>query len=190
MATVLKTDPKGIDFIIDSLQKKTFTELTAVGGIGWTDYESYHRAYKNPQSGSTIPEIYTTSGNYLEVLFDDTFSATSFVLSEDSRTKIDHEVYAQDISIIFQAQLDKLYPSIDHRADEEMHADIVTAINAAGFQKDITEVTTGVSNVYSELSLTGDLSSLVSLDDMSFFHVVKVDLTITYGFDNCGTVKH
>lgn len=189
MATVLKTDPKGIDFIVDSLQRKTFAQLTG-SDIGWTEYESYHRAYKNPSEGSTIPEIYTSNGNYLEVLFDDTFNATSFFLTEDTRTKLDHEVYEQDISMIFQARLDLLYPNITHRADEEMHADIVTAINSAGFQKEITDITTGVTNVYSELSLTGDLSSLVSLDDMSFFHVVKVNLTITYGFDNCGTVKH
>lgn len=184
---VLKKNPVGIDSIIDRLQKKTEAYFLAEG---WADYTSYHRAYKNPNEGDVIPEIYIGSGEYLEVLFDDTQNATSFFLAEDTRTQDDEFIISQGLSFIFQVQLNKLYPQITHRADEELHAHILTAIKKAGFEKNVEGITTGAENVYSELSISGDLQELIKLDDLSYFHVVKIDMEVNYQFDNCGTKIH
>ena len=180
MALVLKINPVGIDIVIDKIQQRTFANLTAPG-IGWTDYESYHRAYKNPrEKNSVIPEVYTSNGDYTEVLFDDNFNVTSFFLVNDKRTLSKEFSWEQDISIIYQAKLNKIYPNTPHRADEEMHVDIINSIRNAHFEDNMKSITTGINNVYSELKIQDRIKECVRLDDMSFFHVVKVDLTVFY----------
>jgi len=187
MATVLKTDPVGLDVFLNSMQISLFNFLTTDDiKVPWTKYESFHRAYKNPKNGLMIPEIYTADGEYKDILFNDEFNVTSFFLADDTRTD-DLEIITQRISIIFQGKLDKLYPLIDHRADEEMNFDILNAVKAFPpmRDKDITMVT-GIRNVYAELNL----NNLVDFDDMSKFHVVKVDVDATYysGCENVGTI--
>lgn len=182
MSIVAKISPVGIDVIINNIQADVFSFLTTQIAEPWTNYESYPRVYKNAKGDNVNPEHYKGNKEYEEVLFNDKFNATSFFLTDDNRTVNEQEIYSQDVSIVFQGQLDKLYPAIPHRADEEMHNDINSAIRNK-FRKYITGITTGVSNVYSDLSID---TERINLDDMSFDHVVKVDLTIPYELTVCG----
>lgn len=175
MALVTKTNPIGIDFVVDVFNGRLFTELSKV----WTDYQSYPRSYKNPSGNNVIPEHYLGENEYKEVLFDDKFNVTSFFLSGDERT-IDDFRLSQTLSVIFQADISKLYPAVTHRADEEMHADILAAFEAIEQQENITSLVNGINNVYGGLNITGKLKDLVELDDMSNLHFVKVDFTVLY----------
>jgi len=175
MALITKTDPVGIDAVVDEIQKGLFTELSKV----WTNFQSYPRSYKNPDGVNTIPEHYLSENEYVEVLLDDDFDVSSFFLSGDVRT-LDDFRFSQPLTIIFQADIKELYPGIPHRADEEMHRDILNAIEVIGQEERFTSLTTGVNNVYSELNLTGRLNDLVKMDDMSNLHVVKIELTEFY----------
>ncbi len=176
MAVVRKTDPKGVDIGIDRMQTTLFDNLTS---LGWTDYEVYPRAYKNYKGENKIPEIYVGNGEYREVLFDDTKNVTSFFLVDDN-TNVEFQKLTTDVSLIFQANLLFLYPSIGHRADEEMHVDIFNSVknNSIGFN--LTGITTGVRNVYSDLEIRGNIEDLVKLDDISYYHVAKLDFTVPY----------
>lgn len=178
---VQKTDPVGVDAEIDRYQSKMYSYLTEK--VGWGIYTSYPRAYKNTKSGGTIPEVYTGKKNYKEVLLNNKINVNSFFLVEDSRD-YDNENgrFEQGISIIFQSNLKKLYPAILHRADEEMHKDIFNAIKHTFKSFTLDEFITGVENVYSDLDIPSENIERVKLDDMSYYHVVKIDLTIPYQY--------
>jgi len=172
MALVSKTDPKGIDISIGKLQNLLFTELDLLS------YESYPRVYKNPDINVlTIPETYIATKDYKEVLFDDKFSLSSFWLVDDNRS-ID-EFATTTISVVFQVLLDELYPTVPHRADEEFIRDIYNILYNNPYDYDLTNVVTGIDNVYSEFD-----TSQVTWDDMSNFFVCRFDLEVVYDY-NC-----
>ncbi len=178
MAIVTRTNPVGIDLEIQKIQSTLFNGLTS---RGWASYESYDRAYVNPKSGGTIPEIYTANNEYKEVLLDDTFTASSFFLVDPTRRE-NGGLLTQTISVIFQADVVKLFPAITHRADEEMHNDIIGSLQE--WEGYLSSVITGVSGVYSALEIPDGYDNTVSKDDMSNYHVVKIDLEIPYGYCN------
>jgi len=146
------------------------------------NYESYPRAYKNPLGEDTIPEVYVGGNEYEEVLFNDKFNVTSFFLVDDNVTNNngpgEEATYTQGISVIFQANLAALYPSITHRADAELHDDIFKAFNS--FTTDVQGVSTGLDNVYSDVTVLEN----IEFTDMSDFHVVKFNVNIDYLY-NC-----
>ena len=178
MAIVTRVNPVGIDLEISKIQATLFNGLT---GKGWTGYESYDRAYINPRSGGTIPEVYTGNKEYKEVLLDDTFTASSFFLVDPTRTESEG-LLTQTVSVIFQADIVKLFPAITHRADEEMHDDIVSSLNE--WEGYLSSIITGIAGVYSALDIPDDYLNRVSKDDMSNYHVVKIDLEIPYAYCN------
>tara|TARA_R110002124_G_scaffold283449_2_gene459505 strand:- start:25386 stop:25901 length:516 start_codon:yes stop_codon:yes gene_type:complete len=171
MAVIRKASPVGIDSNIDKLQDYLYNKLA------WSNYESYHRAYKNQKDNTLIPEVYTSNGNYEEVYFNDNYSATSFFLVDDNRSVEDISL-TTNVSIIFQVKLDKLFPSVSHRADEEVVNQITKLINLNSKGFDLTGITQGIDNVYSGLNL-----DLPTNTDMSNFFVVKFDMNLQY--ENC-----
>jgi len=172
MALVLKDTPIGLDRRIDQVQKWVYNKLN------WTNYESYHRVYKNPTNDGDYPELFLDGIDYQEVFYDDRFTATSFFMVDDDK-RFD-EIYQVDVSLVYQVNLEELYPNILHRADEEVHRDVHTALNSLK-SVDITGITTGIPRVYQSLGLRQ-----VKLDDMQPKHVFKIDFTTTYEY-NCLT---
>lgn len=180
MSLVQKISPVGIDTSIDTLQVELYNHL--IDNALWTKYESYPRAYKNPLGENTIPEVAIDQKDYKEVLFDDNFKATSFFLTEDDVSSNTDGVFTQNVSMIFQGILTELYPLITtHRADAEMLDDVMKAFEKTNYV--VTNMITGVDNVYSDLDLQNRLKEHVQLDDMSQFHVLRVNFDIQYTYD-------
>ena len=145
MALVLKDNPVGIDFRIDQIQRKLFTELTVNQDKVWTNYESYHRAYKNESQQGKVPEVYVGEGEYKELFTNEEFSATSFFLVDNSKPFASK--YTVSVSLIYQVILNEIYPSISHRADEEVHAAVAIALEKCT-QLQITSLVTSIADVY------------------------------------------
>lgn len=183
MAIVSKIERYGVDVVIENLQQKTFPNLLGLweGGIVYT---SYPRANKNYKGDNIIPEVSLDKKDYKEVLNDDKISVGSFFLTNDART-YDEELnqFKQSISIIFQADLVKLYAK-SHRADEEFNMDVMRVLKKENVYivGDIV-LSTGVDAVYSDLTLTGDLKNSINLTDISQFHVVKATFDVLYRED-------
>jgi len=171
MSLQTKTNPVGVDIPIQSLQEDLFNEL------GWTNYEAYGRAYVNISEGDTIPEVFKDGKEYLEVMYDDTVNASSFfVINSD----VDYDEVANvSVDLIFQVNLAELYPNIEHRADEEMHLDVIQVIknNFYGFNFD--GFTTRIEDVYSGFDLKDDYKETT---DMESFHVVRFRLNLNYEY--------
>ena len=168
-------EPKGIDFGIDLLQKDLFSELVK---LSWRDYDSYDRAYRNKKGSDVFPEVYIGKGNYREVLFNNKETVTSFFLTEDKRTyDFEKFMWSQGISIIFQANLDKLYKDVKHRADEEMINTILKAIKKSFWDNRMTEIITGFEKVYETLKLSYNNKEL---DDMGCNCIVRFNFKMIY----------
>lgn len=175
---ITKVDPVGIDLTISKIQKSIYDNLVL---LGWTNYEAYGRAVLNPKNKDRIPEVAVGRKEYKEVLFSDKFNATSFFLVEDKR-KFDAlkspDLFV-DASIIFQLKLNKLYPTIPHRADEEANKDCFES--CLKYAKKVEGMQTGMG-VYSSFSVS---SERLKLSDMSDFHILKIDFKIKHSFCNC-----
>ena len=176
MSLIRKTNPVGIDIVINDLQELLYTGLIAKG---WTNYESYHRAYKNETKDGLIPEVYTSNGDYKEVYFDDNFNASSFWLADDFDEQKNDPNYTTRIKVIFQVDLGELYSGVLHRADEEMHRDVSLILDESmlvnRYNKKITK---GIKKIYNEEGL----NQSKGFEDMSYFHVVKFDMEVNYSY--------
>lgn len=188
MAIVSKTAPKGVDAVIDAIQQYIYPNLL---GAGWTDYECYPRANKNIKGTNIIPEVSTDIKNYIEVLFDDTKNATSFfTVSDIVNFNEDEQLIVQDVSLIFQVNLPKLFPAVtDHRADEEMHMQILQLLNENDeLFVNVNGYVQTPGRVYDQLRLGNYARGNTPLDDISEFHVVRFDFQVTYDAGECDVV--
>jgi len=173
MALILKNSPVGVDKSIDTIQNALYTELVTNGT--WTNYESYHRAYRNETKNGIKPEIFTGDGNdYADVYMDDKFTLTSFFLTGDE-TSISDDMFTSNISVIFQVNLNKLYTTALHRFDEEFRNEIVKVLKDLDGTFNFVSATTSIDGVYSGLD-----TEQVNLNDIHPCHVVRFELEATY----------
>ena len=171
-----RENPQGIDFAIHDLQRELFIEL--IKNFDWRDYDSYDRAYKNSRGSDVIPEVYIGKGEYKEVLYNDKKAITSFFLVDDKRT-YDYEkfLFTQNVSIIFQSNLSKLFPLVKHQPDEEMIDEIRRAIKKRYWENRLTEVITGVDKVYESLKLS---YSKKDFADMYNYGIARFNFQMIY----------
>lgn len=162
---IQKTNPVGIDKMIDRIQERLYNRL------GWSNYESYHRVYVNETENGLVPEKFESGKDYKEVFFDDKYDATSYFVVT-SPVSIDEKA-AYPVSIYFQCKLDALYPTVTHRADEEAHYDVLRVLSNNFKRIEITSQITGIGNVYS-----GWRQDQIQFTDMHPFHVFRIDMII------------
>jgi len=177
MSLIQKSNPVGIDKEIQALQSYLYTELTVEEGF--SDYQSYERVYKTNKNGNIIPEIFRNK-NYVEALLNDKVNLNSFFVIDDNEV-INDNVCTVGVSLIFQVDLIKIYPSItNERADEEFRVLIKRLLKVNPYSFKLTGTTTGINNVYSDFNFEIDFK-----DDMQRFHVVRFDLELNYFIGNC-----
>jgi len=182
MAITSKIERKGIDVVIEDLQQYTHPLLLGTWtGITTDDYQSYPRANKNWNAENRIAEVSLDKMDYTPVFTDDRKAVTSFWLVNDTRTfrEGDKRVKAS-ISVIFQVDLEQLY-GVSHRADEQFNQEILTILRNDNFyiNSDI-DIIEGPDQVYSDLTLTGQLLQDIRLHDISKLHVVRFDMDVIY----------
>lgn len=186
MAIVSKTNRDGVDVVIEQLQQKWYAQL--LGFWGSATYQMYPRANKNYRDNQIIPEVSLDEKDYAEVLTNDKFSITSFFLNNDTRVFLDEtKRIKQSISLIFQADLVELY-GLTERADEKFNMDVLRVLKKDNqYVYGDIEFIEGVDQVYSDLTITGDLKKQVDLTDISQFHVLKCTFDVVYK-PNCNIV--
>jgi hypothetical protein len=169
MALIQKSNPINEDVVIAAIQTQLYNDLLLKG---ITNYESYERVYLI----NGVPELYIGNGNYKEVYFDDRFNLTSFFLLGETKTIDELGYYSTTLSIIFQADLSQLLPTITHRADTELHDIVKKSLDKVSATMEVKEIVTGISNVYQGL----DFENKQYLDDVSSYHLFRVNLEIQF----------
>lgn len=181
MALFKRLNPKGIDVVIDTLQRDLFIELTKK--FGWKQYDCYDRAYRNRKGADKLPEVCTDGEEYKEVLFDDKLTVTSFFLAEESRRYNSEKfTYEQGVSMIFQANLSNLFPTVKHRPDEELIDNVIKAINNKFWENRLVEVVTGIEKVYESLKVNIDQEYV---NDMGGYAMARFNFKMLYTNGNC-----
>jgi hypothetical protein len=170
------SNPYGLDEAIDAMQLKLYAALITYPT--WVNYESYPRAEKIKDGQEVLPKVCLDGKNYTEVLFDDRKNATSFYLAGERRD-FDYSTgyYTQNISLIFQGLLNKLYPNATNRADEEMIYDISKALRKIGYIHTLESIDTTIDEVYKGLTIYGEKKYS---DDMSNYFVCRFNFKINY----------
>ena len=172
----LKEIPRGIDVPIQRFQKYLYANITDIWNIdAEKDYDCFGRAYRNQKEGGYIPEVYIGNNNYRDVYFDDKKSALSFLGVEDVQK---HKIkMTANVFLIFCVNLKKLYPEINHRADEEARRDI---INLSGrMLGEFTGLATGIDSVFKGYDI-----KQIKYRDMHPMHCFRLNYSVKYT-DEC-----
>lgn len=180
MAIVSKTNRDGVDVVIEGLQQRWYAQLLGFWDVNAT-YQMYPRANKNYRGDQIIPEISLDEKDYSEALMNDKFSITSFFLNNNERTR-DQEFHqiTHSISIIFQADLVALYGETE-RMDEVFNMHVLRVIEQENkYVHGEISIIEGIDNVYSDLTLVGELKQSINITDISHLHVVKFTFDVIY----------
>lgn len=135
-----KTNPIGIDAIIQKVQEKLFNELSEKWNVV---LDGYPRCYVIEREQTKTIEHFVSkkpnsnrkseySGNLI-VAEGNKF----FFIAENEENKINNLEYQTRVSLFFILNLPEIYPEILHRCDNEVLVDIITVIdNSGAFTKD------------------------------------------------------
>ena len=172
MALIQKINPLGLDSEIDDFQTFIYP------AVGFVDWECYPRIYQNPNSRKMLPEYYKGNGEYIEVLYDDKYKVTSFFLANEKRKLLEGgDIVEMIVSLIVQADIEKLFPAITHRADEELNNLFLNQssqyVGNRNFK--LIDIENGVENVYREFD-----TSRLKLEDMSNQYIVRFNYRVRF----------
>lgn len=179
---ITKTNPKGIDLVLQQYQTVLHSYLLKKWGLEGTpdQYESYGRAYRNRKANGYVAEIYTQTNEYKEVHHDDRLAALSFFgvseTAQDERT---------EVHLVFFVNLEKIKPLLTHRGDEEAHIDLIQ-FALKGYQGfEFVSLEQWSENVLREYP--GTLSNLqvnagedANRIDMHPYHCFRINLSLQY----------
>tara|TARA_A100000164_G_C21880519_1_gene760025 strand:- start:730 stop:1233 length:504 start_codon:yes stop_codon:yes gene_type:complete len=161
MAINLINNPVGIDKEIQRIEERLYN------GLNYSNIEAYGRCYVIDVEDKTVPVYYSGEKEYKEVLLNDALAMSFFFIERPTSTKANGH-YTTPIDIIFMMNLESLKPEINHRADEELKAEI-DKILVKNTQFTLTEVKKGLDALegfdhelkdmqpYSFLKFTGEI---------------------------------
>jgi len=182
MSLIQKNNCKGIDCSIQSFQSQLFSKLDTIWGADWLCYPRIYKTMNKGQDGNTFfkPEYMDGTFEYeTDTLFNDKVDVVSFFLAGDS-FDLSETRPTGTISLIFSCDVTKLYPTVLHKADEEMHVDILNTVTEIGGTSWILQnIETGVDNVYSEFKKEG-----LEWSSISHRHLVRLNFEVNYS-TNC-----
>jgi len=168
----LKTNPKGLDVLIYSVQKKLYDGLTALwSGIELTGYD---RCYLANRNGFKSIDYYVSANEYqnLVVAEENKF----FFTAENDIEKVGNLYYKTAIDLYFILNVNEIKPDIIHRADEEVRQDVLNVLNT------IAEIE--VNNIIINIDKVFNRFDFDYVDDMQPYHVFKIRLdTMQYNIN-------
>ena len=171
MNTVL-TSPQGIDYAIQKAQVIIYQELVSEWGDIIT---GFGRVYKNTKEGRVIPEMFTSGKDYSGNVID---RDTRFFFSKSSSSEHIGSGYdfKSSVNVYFIVDLSKAKPTATYRADQEVHRDVLRALEVTGFHvKNLID--TGAEDVFSEFKGVFEANKF---DDMQPFHVFRCECDLIY----------
>jgi hypothetical protein len=184
---VKQPNAKGVDIPIQAFQEALHRRLLANWpGVTTDDVVFYDRCYRNKQAGGGnryVAEVYKGVGEYGDPYTDDTKAAVMFF---GIGTSTDLGLRAQtEVHLIVFADLARLKPTRQNRADEEVRQDVLRAIGTGAHGFSVNGLQTGLENVLAEYAGTYREERLNQADAHPH-HVFRIDFNLTYdALKNC-----
>ncbi|MBS1915665.1 MAG: hypothetical protein JST87_05270 [Bacteroidetes bacterium] len=183
----VKPNPVGIDLQIQAMQQYSYTQLKNIWQITDSDYDSYGRAYRNQTNDGYSPEVYTGSGEYHDVFFDDSLKALSFFgVGENTKYSLDFGKAGSttaEVFWVFMVNVAKLKPSTTYRMDEEIRMDVENLSVARVLPFSLNGIVTGIENVFKEYS-GWKKNEGIKYRDTHPFHCFRLNFNVLYSIDN------
>lgn len=124
MGNLTKTNPVGLDVVLDIIQRKIYT-LKDTWGV---NLDGYPRCQIIVRDNKKTIEAYLGNDEYSGSLV---FSEENkfFFLAGESVEHVSDTFYKTTIELYCIVNLKDIYPNIQHRADEEVRVDVMNALN-------------------------------------------------------------
>lgn len=177
MSVFRKTNPVDLDLKIDAFQDYLFTTLMIEGMVNVDDWNCYDRIYSIPADNGLLPFRYVKDKDYARVLYDDKLKMSTYFYANMKRPVETGDMISVEVSLVVQANILDLFPSVVHRADEELKNKFSVVSRKYPFADDfkLTGIEEGISNVYSEFDKTES-----KLSDVSQKHVFRLKYKVRY----------
>lgn len=168
---IAKTNPTGLDALINYMQKTLHDKLSALWNV---DITAYPKCYVNTKTDEgrqfkTI-EFYSGASEYENVIYAE--GNKFFFIQTDDITPKDMQNYQTRLSLFFTVNLSDVKPDIVHRADEEVHNDVLNIINKIS-KVSLNRLVTDIQKVYSGFEYREN-------DDYHPYHCFKIELDVYY----------
>lgn len=159
----LKSNPVGIDVIINTIQTRLYDRLD------YSNFDGFGRV--DILTGK--PFYFINDNEYKDLLLDDNLNGHFFFL-DNSNTQ-NEEKLVTEISVIFFLDLKKLKPSITHRADEEIRVEIIEVLDNIKIFK--------LKEIIKREDALSDFDH--KLLDMQPYHFIKFIGSLRYNANDC-----
>ncbi|MDE3250793.1 MAG: hypothetical protein KGO82_19175 [Bacteroidota bacterium] len=185
----LKNSPVGLDIPIQKYQQFLYNELKSIWPVDDTSMEGYGRCYRSLGTEGNTPQVFVASAALNNTLYkdaefvDDVHKAVFFFVAGDSN-KYDHGDNTARVSVIFMVNAALLKPSIQHRADEEIRLDVMRLALRRTENFEMTEVVTGIRNVFAEFDGWLKTDQVVYRDNHPL-HCFRINYSVTYDMNSC-----
>jgi hypothetical protein len=172
---VTKSNPAGVDWIIQSVQTRLHDALLQKWGITSDQYQCYGRCYRNKTDSGFVAQWFTGGIDYREAFWDDNLSAVSF-FGESDKVEIEKGLAKAPVHLVMFVNLSKIKPLIAHRADEEVRVDALQILSQIS---EVQSVETGMDNVLREYPGTRK-TELAVRGDMHPVSCFRINLLLNY----------
>ena len=172
-------NPRGIDAIIDQVQKviqKNITEDFAI------DFDIYPRAYKNFESANVLPKVFVGSQEYDNLLFAE--GNKVFFTTADTEEVSTLQVRNVDVTMYVIVNLNEIYPDATSRMDNQIETAFKSYLQN-GYFHNITSIQRGLTNFISEFTLDSDHRTRLLSIDWQPYHVFKIISNLDYNDEIC-----
>jgi hypothetical protein len=174
-----KTNPIGLDAKIQRLQTSLFSQLNTLWNLtNGAELDAYGRCYVIDQDSEKTVRFFKTPNEYQTVSVAE--RNKFFFIHRSIAKKVDTLNYETTLELILIVEVVKLKPTITHRADIEVQADVELILNQ-------------FDNVWVESLEIGYENALRGIvysqpNDMQPYHVFKYNLNVRYNMNeecNC-----
>lgn len=166
-----KTNPVGLDALIDKMQVKLYEDLSVLWDV---ELAVYPRCYINIREaeGGTVKTIEHFAGNedYINLIHAEG-NKCFFVQTGEDRPR-DNVRYETTIELYFTVNFDEVKPGLTHRADSEVHTDVLDVIKKIP-DTSINRIVTQIQRVYSGFAYR-------ETDDNQPYHCFKIEMEVIY----------
>lgn len=187
---ILKTDPVGIDYMIQQIMAEIHPRIMAAWDLDPEVeienklFQFHGRSYRNQTSNGFVAEVYTADNQYKEVYWNDALHGIAFFGTNGTEK---HQIAGYEttqVHLVFFVNLDKIKPSITHRADEEVRNEVIKIISEENRDFIFKSNDIWLENVLKEYpgSLREDRLKFV---DMHPVHCFRLNFELNYNKSIC-----
>jgi hypothetical protein len=160
-----KTNPVGLDAVIAEIQVKLMALATTWGA----PLDGYPRCYPQLRDGRKVIEYSQSLKEYKELIYAE--GNKFFFICENDLVQVGNGYFTTDLSVYFMLDLTDAMPSVTHRADAEVWADVVAVLQTIPIIGKAERIVQGFDRVFAGYDYQ-------PTDDLQPYHYFRIDVPV------------